>query len=263
VTPTNTPWTWESGYYEFVAQWSQVTTICVPPEHDNPEESATYKLVAKATGVVGELDGLGYMHYDSGVCDQQTKTKTWVSPDCVLWQPASTVLPRVLISMYHRQLYLRMHLHQHTTPSVLVLTTCVCCCCGSCCVLFCVQFTGIAAQDFKMSSFTFTDRRKWERLPKSQYESYAWSRFHLAQLPDDESTSLSVQVGTDSLQQRSVCITSSSTNDGTTRMYTMPLAAGSPNTVLANAVACYITDGSRTISPEGKGSCLLMSSLDD
>lgn len=49
----------------------------------------------------------------------------------------------------------------------------------------CLQFTGIAAQDFKMTAFEFTNKRKWERLPKAQYESYVWSTIQFAYYDQD------------------------------------------------------------------------------
>lgn len=57
-----------------------------------------------------------------------------------------------------------------------------------------MQFTGVAAQDFKMPYFQFADRRKWERLPKEKYESYVWSKLHIDDQPDGTTAAL-LQVG--------------------------------------------------------------------
>jgi hypothetical protein len=44
--------------------------------------------------------------------------------------------------------------------------------------LFVLQHTGIAAQDF-----TVSEKRKWEFLPKTSYESYVWSLFEVPERP--------------------------------------------------------------------------------
>lgn len=45
------------------------------------------------------------------------------------------------------------------------------------CVCVCVQFTGIAAQDFTTDGGPFKATRKWEQFPKNMHKAYVWTKF--------------------------------------------------------------------------------------
>jgi hypothetical protein len=45
--------------------------------------------------------------------------------------------------------------------------------------VLCVQFTGIAAQDFTTDGGPFKATRKWEQNPKFMHKAYVWSKFKI------------------------------------------------------------------------------------
>lgn len=62
------------------------------------------------------------------------------------------------------------------------------------------QFTGIAAQSFVRDSPT--EKRKWEQLPKSAYESYAWGFLQTHDLPGPGPANVPEDYGMGSFQVR-------------------------------------------------------------